>query len=176
MNKVFTFVKWTTVQIGRQVPCTCIRSVTFLALGIMCGSIISSKLRKCTQATLSVDDVTPSMVSFNLEPGSVSSTIYGKQYFTYRTCRRFRVEIDWTDLRKLQNRVRVLCYVNTIPKTYETKARAVKNTWVRHCTKHLFISSEDSTELPVISKLHGFQRNIFAGMFVESFTTICLYC
>lgn len=133
---MFALVKWTVVQMNRQTSCICTRFVTFLALGILCGLFISSKLRKCTPATFSVEDATPASVSFRLEPESVSSTIY---------------EIDWTGLRELQNRVRLLCYVNTIPKTYETRARAVENTWVRHCTKHLFISSEDSTELPVVN-------------------------
>ncbi|BHF58795.1 hypothetical protein SprV_0100175000 [Sparganum proliferum] len=46
---------------------------------------------------------------------------------------------------------RILCYVNTIPATYFTKAQHVKRTWARRCTKVFFFSSKTEHTLPVIN-------------------------
>lgn len=46
---------------------------------------------------------------------------------------------------------RILCYVNTIPATYFTKAQHVKHTWARRCTKTFFFSSKTEETIPVIN-------------------------
>ncbi|VDN09403.1 unnamed protein product [Dibothriocephalus latus] len=46
---------------------------------------------------------------------------------------------------------RILCYVNTIPATYLTKAQHVNRTWARRCTKVLFFSSKAEDTIPVIN-------------------------
>ncbi|THD21577.1 Glycoprotein-N-acetylgalactosamine 3-beta-galactosyltransferase 1 [Fasciola hepatica] len=133
---MFGIVKWIVTHICRRIPHICIRPLAFISSGILVGLLISSRITKHIEANFPVDEIAPKAVSFLLEPGSVCSSKY---------------EIDWSELYELQTRVKVLCYVNTIPMTYKTKARHVMNTWARHCTKHLFISSEESTELPVIN-------------------------
>ncbi|VDP84964.1 unnamed protein product [Echinostoma caproni] len=72
---------------------------------------------------------------------------------------QYETDIDLTGRFELERAVRILCYVNTIPETYENKARHVMNTWARQCTKVIFISSEDSTELPVINLNLTFKEN-----------------
>ncbi|KAL5277677.1 C1GALT1.2 family protein [Megaselia abdita] len=52
---------------------------------------------------------------------------------------------------KLYNEVKILCWVNTWPKNHKTKARAVKETWVKRCNKYLFISTERNNELGTIA-------------------------
>lgn len=61
----------------------------------------------------------------------------------------FRETVDESVADKLKQRVRVLIWVMTSPKTVE-KARAVKNTWGSRCDLLLFFSSENNTEIPII--------------------------
>ncbi|KAG5674686.1 hypothetical protein PVAND_004638 [Polypedilum vanderplanki] len=51
---------------------------------------------------------------------------------------------------ELYNKVRILCWVVTIPENHKTKAIHVKNTWGKRCNKLLFISSQDDLELETI--------------------------
>ncbi|KAH8302987.1 hypothetical protein KR044_012869, partial [Drosophila immigrans] len=50
----------------------------------------------------------------------------------------------------LQQEVRVLCLVLTMPKNHATKAAKVKATWGARCTKLIFISSEEDAELGAV--------------------------
>ncbi|CAI2725355.1 unnamed protein product [Schistosoma spindalis] len=54
------------------------------------------------------------------------------------------------EAKKLRLSIRILCYINTIPKTHRTKAIYVKNSWAKRCTKYLFMSSVYDKELPTI--------------------------
>ncbi|KAL7061529.1 hypothetical protein AAHC03_01469 [Spirometra sp. Aus1] len=53
------------------------------------------------------------------------------------------------DCRPISN-PRILCYINTVPATYFTKALHVKRTWACRCTKVLFFSSQTEPTIPVI--------------------------
>ncbi|CAH8465496.1 unnamed protein product [Heterobilharzia americana] len=55
--------------------------------------------------------------------------------------------IDIEKARNLHSSVRVLCYINTVPKTHRKKAVHVKNSWAKRCTKYLFMSSTNDSEL-----------------------------
>ncbi|KAA3678376.1 glycoprotein-N-acetylgalactosamine 3-beta-galactosyltransferase [Paragonimus westermani] len=59
--------------------------------------------------------------------------------------------IDWSKQTKIKNHLRLLCYINTVPRTKLTKAIHVKHTWARHCTKYLFMSSEEDPFLPAVN-------------------------
>lgn len=48
---------------------------------------------------------------------------------------------DFTIANKLENEVRVLCWVMTTAKNHKSKALHVKNTWGRRCNKLLFMSN-----------------------------------
>ncbi|CAH8441058.1 unnamed protein product [Dicrocoelium dendriticum] len=61
------------------------------------------------------------------------------------------VSIDWTKQKYLKDRIRILCYINTIPRTNATKAIHVKFTWADQCTKYLFMSSADDPTLPSVN-------------------------
>ncbi|XP_043273847.1 glycoprotein-N-acetylgalactosamine 3-beta-galactosyltransferase 1-like [Venturia canescens] len=50
----------------------------------------------------------------------------------------------------LTKTVRVLCWIMTGPKTYETKARHVKATWGKRCNIILFMSSANDSSLPTV--------------------------
>ncbi|CAH8586531.1 unnamed protein product [Heterobilharzia americana] len=60
-----------------------------------------------------------------------------------------KVHIDINHSRKLYNKIRILCYINTHPGNYYKKAIHVHNTWARRCTKHLFISTKPDPVLPI---------------------------
>ncbi|KAM6394967.1 glycoprotein-N-acetylgalactosamine 3-beta-galactosyltransferase 1-B-like [Rhynochetos jubatus] len=57
---------------------------------------------------------------------------------------------DAGEARALYERVRVLCWVMTAPSTLETKARAVRDTWARHCNVALFVSSAPAARFPAV--------------------------
>uniref|UniRef100_A0A8D0H9N3 N-acetylgalactosaminide beta-1,3-galactosyltransferase n=1 Tax=Sphenodon punctatus TaxID=8508 RepID=A0A8D0H9N3_SPHPU len=50
----------------------------------------------------------------------------------------------------LYDRVRILCWVMTSPRTLESKARHVKATWSRHCNVVLFMSSVRDDGFPAV--------------------------
>ncbi|CAH8488640.1 unnamed protein product [Schistosoma rodhaini] len=58
--------------------------------------------------------------------------------------------LNTEEAEKLRSSIRILCYINTIPKTHRTKAIYVKNTWAKRCTKYLFMSSVYDKELPTV--------------------------
>ncbi|KAK6185048.1 hypothetical protein SNE40_007370 [Patella caerulea] len=51
--------------------------------------------------------------------------------------------IDDTVSKKLMKKIRILCWVTTVPGTLESKARAVNNTWAKRCDKTLFVIADD---------------------------------
>ncbi|XP_075345849.1 glycoprotein-N-acetylgalactosamine 3-beta-galactosyltransferase 1-A-like [Mycteria americana] len=57
---------------------------------------------------------------------------------------------DAGEARALYERVRILCWVMTGPRTLETKARHVRDTWARHCNVALFMSSEPDERFPAV--------------------------
>ncbi|CAH8465442.1 unnamed protein product [Heterobilharzia americana] len=59
--------------------------------------------------------------------------------------------IDIEKARNLHSSVRVLCYINTVPKTHRKKAVHVKNSWAKRCTKYLFMSSTNDSELLTVT-------------------------
>ena len=58
-------------------------------------------------------------------------------YFYTRNKKLFLNESD-----VISHRTRLLCWIMTGPATHATRARAVKETWAKHCQKHIFMSSE----------------------------------
>lgn len=38
--------------------------------------------------------------------------------------------------------VQIVCWAVTAPKYHETRSRAVKETWARHCDHHFFVSTK----------------------------------
>ncbi|XP_064330413.1 glycoprotein-N-acetylgalactosamine 3-beta-galactosyltransferase 1-A-like isoform X2 [Phalacrocorax carbo] len=57
---------------------------------------------------------------------------------------------DAGEARALYERVRILCWVMTGPRTLESKARHVRDTWARHCNVALFMSSEPDGRFPAV--------------------------
>ncbi|XP_050738122.1 glycoprotein-N-acetylgalactosamine 3-beta-galactosyltransferase 1-like isoform X2 [Eriocheir sinensis] len=46
-----------------------------------------------------------------------------------------------------EEEVRIVCWAVTAPKYHETRSRAVKETWARHCDQHFFVSTKPDTYL-----------------------------
>lgn len=57
-----------------------------------------------------------------------------------------------TDL--LNKEISILCWTTTIESNHKTRAVHIKATWARRCTKHLFISNVNDSDLGAI-KLVG---------------------
>ncbi|XP_025095203.1 glycoprotein-N-acetylgalactosamine 3-beta-galactosyltransferase 1-like isoform X1 [Pomacea canaliculata] len=57
---------------------------------------------------------------------------------------------DVSEARLLKKEVRVLVWVMTSPQNLQTRARAVRDTWGKHCNKLLFFSSETDKNFPTI--------------------------
>ena len=55
------------------------------------------------------------------------------------------------DAALLSKKIRILCWVLTQKATLQTKAKAVKETWGRHCNVMIFVSSEFDEQFPAIS-------------------------
>lgn len=51
---------------------------------------------------------------------------------------------------ELVRRVRLFCWILTMPDNHQTKAEAVKLTWASRCTRYVFISSVEDNSLPSI--------------------------
>ncbi|XP_019636264.1 PREDICTED: glycoprotein-N-acetylgalactosamine 3-beta-galactosyltransferase 1-like [Branchiostoma belcheri] len=88
---------------------------------------------------------------------------------------------DWTDAEKgiierhhanlrhvgvaqqLVNKIRVLCWVLTSPKNHLSKARHVKATWGKRCSKLLFFSTKADSRLPTVVIETGEGRDFLWG-------------
>ncbi|GAA49035.1 Glycoprotein-N-acetylgalactosamine 3-beta-galactosyltransferase 1 [Clonorchis sinensis] len=57
-----------------------------------------------------------------------------------------RTVYPWTTIRK----PRILCYINTYPPNYDTKAIHVQNTWARRCDEFYFTSTVSHPSLSVL--------------------------
>ncbi|XP_072703194.1 glycoprotein-N-acetylgalactosamine 3-beta-galactosyltransferase 1-like [Ciconia boyciana] len=62
----------------------------------------------------------------------------------------WELRVNSSRARALYERVRILCWVMTGPRTLETKARHVRDTWARHCNVALFMSSEPDERFPAV--------------------------
>jgi glycoprotein-N-acetylgalactosamine 3-beta-galactosyltransferase len=52
---------------------------------------------------------------------------------------------------KMKNEIRIVCFINMLPKYHKTKAIHIKNTWGKRCNKLIFMSHEDDPELPAVN-------------------------
>ncbi|KAG7457512.1 hypothetical protein MATL_G00227900 [Megalops atlanticus] len=59
-------------------------------------------------------------------------------------------EEDGGGAAKLARKVRVLCWVMTVPKNLKTRTQHVRATWTQHCDKVLFMSSVNETSFPTV--------------------------
>ncbi|VDN13834.1 unnamed protein product [Dibothriocephalus latus] len=59
---------------------------------------------------------------------------------------------------KLAAKVRIYCFILTMPASREKKAVHVKATWARHFDKFAFISSEDDPDFPVLKAVQNESR------------------
>ncbi|KAK6187773.1 hypothetical protein SNE40_005725 [Patella caerulea] len=50
----------------------------------------------------------------------------------------------------LKDKVKILCWIMTIPKHLKTRAIAVKETWAPHCNKYVFLSGVENKTFPVV--------------------------
>jgi len=57
---------------------------------------------------------------------------------------------DGSIAHELAQSVRVLCWIMTGPQNHQTRAKHVKATWGRRCTRLVFMSSKSDSELPAI--------------------------
>ncbi|KAK4470269.1 hypothetical protein MN116_005840 [Schistosoma mekongi] len=78
---------------------------------------------------------------------SVVNTQVNKNIVTSRDAPDIRICTNYST--KLYNKIRILCYINTYPENYYTKAIHVHNTWARRCTKHIFTSTKPDPLLPI---------------------------
>ncbi|OWF35764.1 Glycoprotein-N-acetylgalactosamine 3-beta-galactosyltransferase 1 [Mizuhopecten yessoensis] len=62
----------------------------------------------------------------------------------------FHHDDDDTVARRLEQKVRVLCYIMTHPDNLDKKTIHVKNTWTKRCNKVLFISSVTNVTFPTV--------------------------
>ncbi|KAM6100965.1 LOW QUALITY PROTEIN: glycoprotein-N-acetylgalactosamine 3-beta-galactosyltransferase 1-like [Pterocles gutturalis] len=58
--------------------------------------------------------------------------------------------VNSSQAQALRQRVRVLCWVMTGPRTLQSRARHVRDTWARHCDVSLFMSSAPDGSLPAV--------------------------
>ncbi|CAG7837697.1 unnamed protein product [Allacma fusca] len=56
------------------------------------------------------------------------------------------IQINYTIALKLNQEVRIICWIMTRPVNFTTKLEAVKKTWGKRCTKLLFFSSVTNAE------------------------------
>lgn len=57
----------------------------------------------------------------------------------------------------LENEIKILCMIMTLPKNHEERAIHVRNTWGRRCNKLLFISSQTDENFDVV--LYPFEES-----------------
>ncbi|KAL5019844.1 hypothetical protein ScPMuIL_002736 [Solemya velum] len=93
-----------------------------------------------------VEDLHSSAELQKWEASDTNRTHYGEDLYYSQDLRKW--EIPDTDIlvndtvsRELAEKIKVLCFITTTPKTIQTKARAVNNTWARRCNKVLFVST-----------------------------------
>ncbi|CAL8092845.1 unnamed protein product [Calicophoron daubneyi] len=60
-------------------------------------------------------------------------------------------EVDWKKADAIKNSIRILCYINTIPKTHYLRATHIKEVWAKQCTDYLFMSSAYDKDLPTVN-------------------------
>uniref|UniRef100_A0A2K5JNL7 Glycoprotein-N-acetylgalactosamine 3-beta-galactosyltransferase 1 n=1 Tax=Colobus angolensis palliatus TaxID=336983 RepID=A0A2K5JNL7_COLAP len=72
----------------------------------------------------------------------------GQMNFNADSSQRKDENIDITE--NLYQRVKILCWVMTSPQNLEKKAKHVKVTWVQHCHKVFFMSSEENKDFPAV--------------------------
>ncbi|XP_052096116.1 glycoprotein-N-acetylgalactosamine 3-beta-galactosyltransferase 1-like [Mytilus californianus] len=65
--------------------------------------------------------------------------------------------------KELEKDVRVLCWVMTNPSNHQSKAKHVKATWGKRCTKLIFMSSSEDRHLPAVAlPVHEGRDNLWA--------------
>nr|CAH8832174.1 unnamed protein product [Trichobilharzia regenti] len=125
-----------------------IRKIFPLLLGIVTGIIVISlksehdtKITLCSISGIDKRRLNPKIKAVrNIKEENNNSRGEIKQTYL----------INIEQAKKLHTSVRLLCYINTIPKTHKTKAMHVKNSWAKRCTKYLFMSSKSDDELPTV--------------------------
>ncbi|XP_046555635.1 glycoprotein-N-acetylgalactosamine 3-beta-galactosyltransferase 1-like [Haliotis rubra] len=71
-----------------------------------------------------------------------------------------------------QEKERALCLVMTSRGSLSTKARVVINTWARHCTKVIFISSETDSQFPIEGVRVDVSREYLTAKTMQAFRYI----
>ncbi|CAH8298976.1 unnamed protein product [Schistosoma turkestanicum] len=124
-----------------------IRKFLPLFIGILTGIIvISLKSRYENKLILCKNDKTRKIhTDLHFKIGKHEKNHSYQQKVVEQT---YLVNIE--EAEKLRSSVRILCYINTIPKTHRTKAIYVKNSWAKRCTKYIFMSSKYDKELPTV--------------------------
>ncbi|XP_050400049.1 glycoprotein-N-acetylgalactosamine 3-beta-galactosyltransferase 1 [Patella vulgata] len=59
----------------------------------------------------------------------------------------------------LKDKVKILCWIMTIPENLPTRATSVKETWAPHCNKYMFVSGVGNKTFPVV------ELNIIEGRY-----------